>query len=191
MGLPTHDSIIYEDEYVFVTPDLAPVCLGHYLIVSKKHVNSFGNSDFDAYASMKKAAMFVRQNCYGGKSSLLFEHGAVIPNTAGASIDHAHLHSIPDNGIRMDDLLLASSTPLPEKMEASYLTLAAFAKSKQPYIYYSDSSGEWVRPVEHLPHQFFRHILSFKDGCNYDWKVSYTSEISARLFRESLALFRL
>ena len=189
MDLPERDSIIYQDEYVFVTPDLAPVCLGHYLIVSKKHINSFGNSDIGTYESVRRAAEFICQHCYSGQASVLFEHGAVIPTTAGASIDHAHLHSIPDTGIIMDDLIQSSSIVFSEKTAGSYRALTNFAQSNQPYIYYSDTSGEWVRPVQKLPHQFFRYLLSTRDGKDYNWKLNFKSTESMHLFRASLSLF--
>ena len=55
LGLEGESSVIYADENVFVTPDIAPVVKGHYLIVTREHINSYGNADEKIYVSLEKA----------------------------------------------------------------------------------------------------------------------------------------
>lgn len=59
LGLAGESSVIYEDENVFVTPDIAPVVKGHYLIVTQEHINSYGNADEKTYDSLEKAKKFL------------------------------------------------------------------------------------------------------------------------------------
>ena len=39
IGLNGTNWTVYEDENVFITPDISPVLKGHFLIVSKEHIN--------------------------------------------------------------------------------------------------------------------------------------------------------
>jgi len=95
IGLASEESIIYQDDNVFITPDIAPVAKGHFLIISKVHWNSFANADENTYTSLEKAKDFLRNSVFKDTKILFFEHGSVRKNTAGACIDHAHIHVIP------------------------------------------------------------------------------------------------
>ena len=95
IGLSGTDWGVYEDENVFITPDVSPVLKGHFLIVSKMHINSFGNGSEEIFLSLQKAKEILVEKVYCQEKILFFEHGAVISHTAGGCIDHAHLHAIP------------------------------------------------------------------------------------------------
>ena len=131
LGLKQSEWIVYKDEHVFVTPDIAPVIKGHFLIVSERHIDSFSNGNKDIFESLIKAEEYLKTEIYKSESVLFFEHGAVIPHTAGGCIDHAHMHAIPlretidiDNFLKHHDLL---DTP---ELQMTYANLRKFAEKR-------------------------------------------------------------
>ena len=51
-GLPEEDSLVYEDENIYVMPDISPLTVGHLLIVSKKHYQGYGNASLETLNSV-------------------------------------------------------------------------------------------------------------------------------------------
>ena len=97
INLPAEDSILYENNYFYVVVDIAPLMRGHLLIIPKKHYLNFGELPED----MKKEAKIIKkkikkiyQDVYNS-DALFFEHGSTDDISAGSSINHAHLHSLP------------------------------------------------------------------------------------------------
>jgi len=88
-------SIVYEDEVVMAFLDIAPVTIGHTLIIPKKHYDDF---------SLCSSALVARMH---GISKLLIKHYDPLlhPNgynflsnaheAAGQSVAHIHFHLIP------------------------------------------------------------------------------------------------
>jgi len=189
LGLATDESIIYQDDNLFITPDIAPIVKGHFLIVSKVHWNSFANADENTYVSLEKAKNFLRNSVFKDTKILFFEHGAVRKNTAGACIDHAHIHVIPiSSDIDIDGFI--SMFISSEKIKANKHTILQCAKDNQPYIFYeTEKNNSWLYPVEMLPHQFFRMMVSFRFSIkHYRWGEQYETNKSKELFENTLKL---
>ena len=74
IGLSGTDWGVYEDENVFITPDVSPVLKGHFLIVSKMHINSFGNGSEEIFLSLQKAKEILVEKVYCQEKILFFEH---------------------------------------------------------------------------------------------------------------------
>ena len=191
IGLASDDSIVYQDDNVFITPDIAPVVEGHFLIVTKVHWNSFANVDDDTYISLERAKEYLRRSVFKGEDVLFFEHGAVRKNTAGACIDHAHMHIIPipsDIYIDIDKFICMFVTS--EKIEANKSSIQNCAKDEQPYVFYEiDRGRSWYYPVEAIPHQFFRMMVRNRFSCmHYRWGEQYNTDKSKELFNKTLML---
>lgn len=192
LGLEAESSVIYEDENIFVTPDIAPVMVGHFLIVAQQHINSFGNADEKTYSSMQAAKKFLIEKIYHSHNVLFWEHGAVISHSAGSCIDHAHIHAIPlpvsldiDNYLDSMDFLNAT------KHSLEYDSLRETASNEQPYISYEYGSGEgYYRCVDWMPSQFFRLMLSKYQVQEYNWKLRIKDKESINLFEQTLAMAR-
>ncbi len=186
-GLPCEQSIVYEDINLFITPDIAPIIPGHFLIISKPHFSCFGKLDKEARRSLDNAKLYLRKklpNC------IFLEHGSAIDNTAGASIDHAHLHAMPLEGLDIKDEIVNSRYVTFENQSNDDNILVQYAKNNQPYLYYEDAEGE--RKVfgitGHLPSQFFRNIVASHFSMEFDWKKMYSTEESKALFYDTLLL---
>ena len=86
---------LYEDEYFYVMLDRFPKCLGHTLILPKKHAaNIFELSEEDAQKLIpltQKVAAALQQVLNFDGLNLLQNNGAA----AGQQVFHFHLHLIP------------------------------------------------------------------------------------------------
>jgi len=191
IGVAAEESIIYEDEHIFVTPDIAPVHDGHFLIVTKGHVSSFGNANDLMFASLEKAKEYMKNHVFMDNSVFFFEHGAVLEKMAGACIDHAHMHVIPlPSGINIEEFI---SVFVPsKKFDANRENLVKCAKEKQPYIFYEISGDRpWYYPVQFLPHQFFRMMVCYHFSNNeFKWRAHYDKPESIESFQRTLQMGR-
>lgn len=190
LGLEAESSVIYEDENVFVTPDIAPVVKGHYLIVTHEHINSYGNADERIYASLEKAKKFLICNLYHTDGVLFWEHGAVVSHSAGGCIDHAHIHAIPmPLDLEIDKYLDSLDFIDSPRQVLDYTSLRKVALCGQPYISYECGNGEkYFRCVNWMPNQFFRLMISRFHLQEYNWKLRYKDEKSQELFKCTLKM---
>ena len=94
---------IYEDKEFLAFLDIAPVNLGHTLIVPKLHCNNFLDfpkaEETDLIEFIKKVANAVMKATKADGFNLGLNNG----RAAGQIIDHAHFHIIPrfsNDGLR-------------------------------------------------------------------------------------------
>lgn len=175
LNLPGEDSIIWEDDQIYVAPDLFPICIGHLLISSKFHYNSFANAPTITICSVKRTIDFLKTNIFRGYPFTIFEHGAVEKHTAGASIDHAHMHVVP---ISFDLQAEIEKSPL-IKCNAEPCAINDLFKlgvQNHPYIFCQGrNQTSVIFRVGELPSQFLRKLIANKLGCEYNWKESIGS----------------
>lgn len=184
VGFTLSESLIYENEYIFVTPDLSPLVSGHLLIVSQNHYNSFAEAPVKVQDALQREIEYIHNNLYCEKITW-FEHGAVFPGKGGASIDHAHLHVLPydlpvQKAVEADDRFS-------KKVPFSKDIFHRLAK-RQPYLWISngfDSSSIYY--VDILPSQYLRDVVMNLQGRkNYNWKSNFMKEESIRKYKETL-----
>ena len=191
IGLPYNNAIVFQDKNVFVTPDISPICRGHFLIISKEHINSFGNATDAVFDSIRTAVKFLKAKVYKTDKFIIFEHGAVLSHTAGACIDHAHMHiipQIPKLSEEIDDFIHKSCFIASEKICTNQYILQEFAKMKQPYLFYAIDRESWAYPVLRLPSQFLRSLVAYSLKVEYNWKLTYNSERSKLLYTQTLEM---
>lgn len=190
LNLPAEYSVIYEDPYVFVTPDVAPVIDGHFLIVAQEHIHSFGNANAHTYEAVEKAKRFLIENVYHSESVLFWEHGAVLSNTGGASIDHAHMHAVPCVAeFDIEKVLEENPDYFEQKKRISYSALRKNAETLSPYISYAFGYDVgFYRCVHNIPSQFFRFLISQYTPQEYNWRLRYTDNESKQAFMRTLSM---
>lgn len=187
LELNTQNWIVYQNAHVFITPDIAPIKKGHFLIVADEHINGFANGSRAVYDALVEAEKYLKQNIYKSNKVMFFEHGAVIPHTAGGCIDHAHIHAIPfENNVNVNEFLRKYYLLDTPEIPVSYDNLRDFGKKQKPYILYETENGGFIRSANKLPSQFFRLLVSVNDSKEYNWKLVYKTEISKRLLKETL-----
>jgi diadenosine tetraphosphate (Ap4A) HIT family hydrolase len=168
MGHP-ENTILLESHSFYVKPALGHFVEGYCLVVSKDHLQTMAELDDQEYVELEELLSEVSRRLTslydGGLCS--FEHGAVCPTSrAGACIDHAHIHLLP-NGSDLTPKLAA----LESKSISSLGELRWFDSRRKSYIYYESRPG--VRRVyscdERVPSQFMRRLLCEHLGMDRDW----------------------
>lgn len=192
VGLPGEESIVYQDEHVYVTPDVAPILFGHFLIVSKQHYSCCGSMNHAELDAIEKAKAFLKAFVFKNRPMLFFEHGAVIEHTAGSCIDHAHIHAMPViETMNIDDYIKKSGFVQTGRRTADRGALKKCAEEQQPYIYGEiDESERWYYPVGYLPSQFFRAMIASQLNREYSWMQQYKTQESQELFAQTLSYAR-
>lgn len=171
-GVPEEKSIIYQDENIYVMPDISPLAVGHMLIVARQHYQGYASAGVEIWRSVRKFLTLYGQRI-GSTQYTIFEHGAVIPYHAGASIDHAHIHILP--------FLLPLTDILEKDFGKGYPCgleeLSAFMNRHQPYLYYMLGTQQqgMAYPVGKIRSQYLREIVNQQLNHNpvYDWKQLY------------------
>jgi diadenosine tetraphosphate (Ap4A) HIT family hydrolase len=185
-SLPAEDSVLIDDEEFFVIPDLAPIVVGHVLIISKRHVPSMRALDPTSFARLEQIASEVeaRYSEKWGVGALILEHGATYPRSAGACIDHAHWHCAPDHVPVHDALLrrgLVATSSHPANLHDH---LSAF---RQPYLLVRHSSTVNVYRDPDVPCQFLRWMMADAAQINqWLWGAMYENADSKARFLETL-----
>jgi len=94
--------LVYEDDLVLCFLDIAPLALGHALVIPKEHHTSATTLPDEVAARMFQVAPKIGQALVraidGGGFNLLLSNGAC----AGQVVPHAHLHIVPrrnDDGV--------------------------------------------------------------------------------------------
>lgn len=189
LGLPEQESIVYEDENIFVMPDICPLSVGHMLIISRIHYQGFASAGQAVVQSVEKFLEYYRKKI-GGRNFTVFEHGAVISYNAGASIDHAHIHIVPYE-LNMKQLLNQYfSNPLRYNLGE----LSNYSALKQPYLFYKNGNEEkgYIYPVNRIKSQFLRDIANqlMNRRMDYNWKNTYGQTEFYIEFHKTLAWWR-
>lgn len=189
LGLPQKESILYENDHIFVMPDICPLSVGHLLIISKKHAQGYANTDEDTLSAVEHFLAFYESQL-GSPKYTIFEHGAVMPYHAGASIDHAHIHIVPYElhlGTKLNSLF-----PVHEQCELG--DLLTFGAANQPYLYYQIRNEKigTAYPVKEVKSQILRDIANqcLKKKQFYDWKQTYRSGDAHIEFFKTLAWWK-
>ncbi|HBW47762.1 TPA: hypothetical protein DEF17_07510 [bacterium] len=95
-GNPNVENLILaKDKYVFVTLNLFPYNPGHVMIVPKRHIidpRSYLDSEVKSIDKWTRRILDVLDEIYDPSG---YNIGYNIGNTAGASLEHLHLHIVP------------------------------------------------------------------------------------------------
>lgn len=184
--LPTEDTILFENENIYVQVDISPLCLGHILIITNDHYLNF----FEASNEIKKDVIKIKdkikeiyKQVYNA-GVLFFEHGSAQSGYAGASIDHAHLHCIPYKFDISDSLYNLLGEPIKCDILSSYNFNNEFS-----YIYLeSEQNGNLIYKVNKLPSQFLRRLLSENFGdSEYLWQEKCRTEDNKKSLNQTVS----
>lgn len=186
VNLPEEDSIIYENDNVYIQVDISPLCVGHILIITNAHyLNFFETSDEikKDVNSLKDKIKEIYREIYN-TDVLFFEHGSAKPGYAGSSIDHAHLHCIPYKF----DINESLNKLLGKPLECDILSSDYIFKNEFSYIYTENPQGEkLIYKVEILPSQFLRKLISEKlNKKDYLWQDKCLQSDSAENLKQTI-----
>lgn len=161
-----NQDILFNIQNYCVVPDFFPVCLGHALLISRKHVNSMmGNTAIDEFLEIKNVIREKIEN--GGIRVQFFEHGTgKQKQVSSASIYHAHLHIIPS------DIPVSNDLRGFVKVNRTQLEQYVDMFQEQGYLFYENAKGEmFINIGERYTSQYFR--MSYLKNAKlplFDWK---------------------
>ena len=184
--LPTENSILFENDNIYVQVDISPLCLGHILIITNDHYLNFfetPNNIKEDVIKLKEDISKIYKEIYN-TDILIFEHGSAKSGYAGASIDHAHLHCIPYRF----DISSSLNTQLGKPINCDILSLNSNFKNEFSYIYLeSIKIGKQLYKVEKLPSQFLRRLVFEKQGSNqYLWQEKCITSDSKKNLNQTI-----
>lgn len=198
-------SILYQTKNFYISIDGFPVSQHHLLIIPLQHQLSFSNLE-KKYSDELQHIINYLIGLYGNcKDFILFEHGNnrkinINNKTFGNSVDHAHLHFIPNVKISEEELVNYCFNDEKTKLKfKSQDNNFIFKKEKKdqnfldyiqedlptdgPYLffYFNNELRESLCISEsiidgEIPSQYFRKFLSIftNKGCEnpfYNWKI--------------------
>lgn len=186
VNLPTEESILFENENIYVQVDISPLCLGHILIITNKHyLNFFETPNYikEDVIKLKTNLIQLYKKLYN-TDVLFFEHGSAKSGYAGASIDHAHLHCIPYQFDISQDL----NKLLGDSVACDILSLNNNFNNEFSYIYLeSKENGKQIHKVKQLPSQFLRRLTSEKLGnTDYLWQEKCITKDSVNNLKQTI-----
>lgn len=156
---------------VYVIPDFSPLTIGHLLVVSCEHTQSLAGTNNSTILDFKKAISYIEE-LYSNEEGIFFEHGAVIPSTAGSSIDHTHLHFLPVD-IEIESILDKQNCDLNNIIPINDLfELKQFFIRHQSYIYWKRAgSNGFAYPIGMVESQFLRMKIGnmLDQSQDFDW----------------------
>lgn len=162
---------LFESENFAVVPSIGSFIEGWLLFLPKSHHLSCATLDRALLAELDlfRHSVCNRLSARFGEYSF-FEHGPICEgDSAGCTIDHAHLHAVPT----LCDLLAGAEQLLELPWEVT--NGLAGVKEKllhQPYLYVEQKGRSYAAFAEDLPSQFFRRVLSQYLGIReeFDWR---------------------
>ncbi|NMB57025.1 HIT domain-containing protein [Candidatus Beckwithbacteria bacterium] len=163
---------IEETKQFFIVADAHPVCEGHILLISKKHISCVGEYSEKLMVEFKelyqKISDFIKKT-YGSVS--VFEHGVF-----GQTVFHSHIHFLPFKG---DPTLIIPEGK--EKITAIHnlKELDFYLKKDHGYLFFSIEKKMWVVDPFLASPRFFRDRFAKAIGRpeRSDWKAMANNPI--------------
>lgn len=87
--------IVYEDEQFLVFLDIAPINLGHALLIPKEHYEDFRTASAEISASLVSIAHKIASVIVGVVEARDFNLSTNVGTDAGQVVPHLHWHLIP------------------------------------------------------------------------------------------------
>lgn len=164
--------IIAETENFIVFPTTGGFIENYQLIVTKKHINCFGELSVNQLKELKNIILWQKEinKKYYNMQSLMSEHGALHPNNeSGKSIVHAHLHIFPNNISLLDAI---SKYNFGIECIDDIADLRKICTKYESYLYYCDADNKnYIITHQGVPSQFLRKVLAESLGKNnWNWK---------------------
>lgn len=168
--LPCDTPIHSSNQFVFM-PSIGPLCVGHTMLVSRRHASSLLSMTTEERSCFSSDAQVI-QNAWGEETLTFAEHGSACADGSGPCIAHTHVNVIPGltetalGHTRIGGALIAAGEleRLP-KMESSYFLIG---RREQWALYSSD----------HAPSQWIRQLLFEGFGLlHWDWRTSASESV--------------
>lgn len=189
IGLP--NDLLYNDEHIYVRPDIVSLVAGHLLAITYRHINCYMEASPDEFRSLSLIKHLFNQTHQN--NTLFLEHGALFEGQGGASICHAHLHMLPlpleVSETYIDNYIKTEPNISSDKMDVKDMTLEKLLTLRKSYLYYEMNGNGWFYLVNEVPRQFLRRMFQPFMHYTYDWNANVYNEEAHRNYRDSLKFY--
>jgi diadenosine tetraphosphate (Ap4A) HIT family hydrolase len=110
-----HEKKLMENDLAYVVFDEHPVSEGHLLVIPKRHVASFFETDREERKALLEMLERAREYIASEYSPQGFNIGINEGEAAGQTVEHLHIHLIPRYGGDIDDPRGGIRGAIPEK----------------------------------------------------------------------------
>lgn len=169
------DEVLYETAQFVLVPTLGMIVPGCFLIISKKHLDSFACMESQTLSNIERQLKKIinwLEPIFG--EYLIFEHGGLASQNKphGGCITHAHFHLFPtakETGLIVQRSLSWKSIDL-------FSNLSGFRDSS--YAFLGLNRKYYVHKTPNLPSQWIRRIVvdSLNISKHWDWGVEFGYE---------------
>ncbi|GAB3146703.1 hypothetical protein GCM10027290_28880 [Micromonospora sonneratiae] len=152
--------VLLETQRFCVLPDLAPIAVGHVLIVPRIHLRALATLSpgmTEELEELRNDVTRILVEKLGGRVTL-FEHG-VCSGVSACGIDHAHLHLVP-----LPDTCRLTVDPTFPAEEISSIRSVIEIAPRQDYLLLSDRNRTHVYYPATATSQYFRRLISEELG---------------------------
>lgn len=178
--------LIWSTESLTLLADMSPLAIGHLLLLPSDHYLSFAQvlslHAAEVYDFLADFVPLYRET-FG--EPLILEHGSSDGQESHACITHAHLHFLPVDGDRVDDLLIGDSLAYEDLGSLGELALPPWPSSAYFLRVYRDKIRVY-RPTGGQKRQYLRSIvgavLAIEDP-EWDYAVVMRKEELRRTMR--------
>lgn len=176
------DKHILASENFIVIPAKGHFVEGYFLILPRNHHSCFADIKDNALIQecqqlIGRIETMLKEKMNGNINVTVFEHGSFPGgNSAGNTIEHAHLHVIPSK-IDFAKLLL-----MEYKMVKRIESLSDVNCFHSSYLYFSYDNSHYVSPVEgeyvsqYLRRIAYKSIYPSENNTYWDWRISFHEE---------------
>lgn len=172
------DTPFHTSKSFLTTPALAPLCLGHGMIISRQHFASLLSMDFYLRAEFETICSALSE-VWPNQSLIFAEHGASLADETGPCIAHTHVNVIP---YVPDNLLLLESYG--HKLIAAG-ALEFFPKMRDSYFLIGRNGNWFLYDTENAPSQYIRQLLFRHYNLpHWDWRLFRNEELERKTLKE-------
>jgi diadenosine tetraphosphate (Ap4A) HIT family hydrolase len=172
---------IFESKFFIFILDQHQVNDYHFLLVSKRHVTSFGYLSIEELLEAETIINNLQKNkSFKNKYITAFERGNKNENkSTNFSIDHAHIH------LFILTQSLSKKFTLGEKFKnTTLLNLIDYIKSKSYFVFWEVRNFHWkIGNADDLPSQHIRRFITEQTEINknWDWKINPSLKMNLQI----------
>jgi diadenosine tetraphosphate (Ap4A) HIT family hydrolase len=181
---PVRDRVMARTALFATLPSVAPLAVGHLMIVPIKHVRGIAQLQPPERSLVIRAAADYAAKLRRERDAVaIFEHGVGTGLEGGCGVDHAHLHLVPTS---RNTIAEVRRKILLDYREASRYDLPSFldaTSSCDSYMWFGASDGPVTAVRTHeIPSQYLRRSLGELIGREWDWqRLTHWTDFKASL----------
>jgi diadenosine tetraphosphate (Ap4A) HIT family hydrolase len=164
--------LLWQNKDYYLIPSISPLVEGHLLLLPKEYYHSCAASYSENGDSFEQA--FITAYLYLSRTycpPILFEHGAAVASSGGASVEYAHLHLVPVQYSYQESIFSIILGDLPVRFNNGIQETLGLLPQEEAYILCGNVKRVLSCSVERIPSQYMRRVVAEVLGLDsWDWR---------------------